>query len=217
LPMGANSVTMRSINHHHDMNPKSERTYVMVKPDGVKRGLTGEIIRRFEQRGLKVVALAMAKPSYEQIDNHYPKSEAWIKRVGEKTLTTYAKYGYDAQKELGTTDAETIGKMVRKWLIDFMTSAPLVKMVVEGVHAIDMVRKLAGETMPSAAAVGTIRGDYSVDSAAAANKEKRAVMNIVHASETQEEATHEIAHWFKPEDIYDYARAEEECVYDAKK
>jgi nucleoside-diphosphate kinase len=195
------------------MLPKQERTYVMVKPDGVKRGLIGEIIRRFEQRGLKIVALSMVRPAREQMDNHYPKSEAWIKRVGEKTLNTYAKYGYDAVKELGTTDPTEIGTMVRGWLLDFMTSAPVVKMVVEGVHAIDMVRKLAGETMPSAALVGTIRGDYSVDSPAAANKEKRSVMNIVHASETQEEATHEIQHWFKPSEICDYSRAEEDCNY----
>jgi nucleoside-diphosphate kinase len=194
-------------------HPKHERTYVMVKPDGVKRGLTGEIIRRFEQRGLKVVALEMAKPTVQQVDDHYPKSDKWIARVGEKTLSTYEKYGYDAMKELGTTDATEIGKQVRKWLIDFMTSAPLVKMVVEGVHAIDMVRKLCGETMPSAAALGSIRGDYSVDSAAAANKDKRAVMNIVHASETQEEAEHEINHWFKPEAIHSYSRAEEDCKY----
>jgi nucleoside-diphosphate kinase len=195
------------------MSPKQERTYVMVKPDGVKRGLIGEIIRRFEQRGLKIVALSMVRPAREQMDNHYPKSEAWIKRLGEKTLNTYAKYGYDPIKELGTTDAMEIGKQVRGWLLDFMTSAPVVKMVVEGVHAIDMVRKLAGETMPSAALVGTIRGDYSVDSPAAANKEKRSVMNIVHASETQEEAMHEIAHWFKPTEICDYSRAEEDCTY----
>jgi nucleoside-diphosphate kinase len=155
----------------------------------------------------------MVRPAREQMDNHYPKSEAWIKRLGEKTLNTYAKYGYDPIKELGTTDAMEIGKQVRGWLLDFMTSAPVVKMVVEGVHAIDMVRKLAGETMPSAALVGTIRGDYSVDSPAAANKEKRSVMNIVHASETQEEAMHEIAHWFKPTEICDYSRAEEDCTY----
>lgn len=195
------------------MHPKQERTYVMVKPDGVKRGLIGEIIGRFEKRGLKVVALSMVRPAREQMDNHYPKSEAWIKRVGEKTLATYAKYGYDAIKELGTTDPTEIGKKVRGWLLDFMTSAPVVKMVIEGVHAIDMVRKLAGETMPCNAAVGTIRGDFSVDSAAAANKEKRSVMNIVHASETPEEAAHEIKHWFNPEEICDYSRAEEDCKY----
>ncbi|MBI5466085.1 MAG: nucleoside-diphosphate kinase [Candidatus Kerfeldbacteria bacterium] len=193
-------------------HPREERTFVMLKPDGVKRGLTGEIIRRIEQRGLKVVALQMFQPSVEQIDDHYPKNSKWIERLGEKTLTTYAKYGYDAREELGTDDKAAIGKMVRQWLVEYMTSAPLVKMVVQGVHAVDMVRKLAGNTMPSAAEMGTIRGDYSVDSAAAANKDKRAVHNIIHASETPEEAEHEIAHWFTPEDVYTYKRAEEDLM-----
>ncbi len=185
----------------------------MLKPDGVKRGLTGEAIRRIEQRGLKVIALQMSKPTTKQIDDHYPKDETWIARLGEKTLSTYTKYGYNAIEELGTEDKLEIGKQVRAWLIAYMTSAPLVKMVVEGVHAVDMVRKIAGNTMPYIAEMGTIRGDYSVDSAAAANKDKRAVHNIIHASETPLEAKHEIAHWFKPEEIHSYKRAEEDMMF----
>lgn len=191
------------------MNPKEERTYVMVKPDGVKRGLTGEIISRIEQRGLKIVALEMFQPTKDQIDNHYPKDQAWIERLGEKTLNTYAKYGYDAIKELGTTEKLKIGKMVRVWLIEYMTSAPLVKMVVQGAHAVDMIRKLAGNTMPALAEMGTIRGDFSVDSAASANRDKRAVFNILHASENPQEAEHEIKHWFKKEAICNYARTDD--------
>ncbi|MFZ5391358.1 MAG: nucleoside-diphosphate kinase [Patescibacteria group bacterium] len=193
-------------------HPREERTFVMVKPDGVKRGLTGEIIKRIEQRGLKIIALEMFQPSLEQIDNHYPKDETWIARLGEKTLNTYAKYGYDAIEELGMDDKLAIGQMVRKWLIDYMTSAPLVKMVVEGVHVVDMVRKLAGNTMPYIAEMGTLRGDFSVDSAAAANKDKRAVHNIVHASETPQEAEHEISHWFAPEEIHGYKRVEDDLM-----
>ncbi|KKR98860.1 MAG: Nucleoside diphosphate kinase [Candidatus Magasanikbacteria bacterium GW2011_GWC2_41_17] len=181
----------------------------MVKPDGVKRGLTGEIISRVEQRGLKIVALEMFQPTKDQIDNHYPKDQAWIERLGEKTLNTYAKYGYDAMEELGTTDKLKIGKMVRAWLIDYMTSAPLVKMVVQGAHAVDMIRKLAGNTMPALAEMGTIRGDFSVDSAASANRDKRAVFNILHASENPQEAEHEIKHWFKKEAICNYARTDD--------
>ena len=188
-------------------NPKQERTFLMIKPDGVTRGLIGEIISRVEQRGLKVIALQMFKPSNEQMDDHYPKDEKWIARLGEKTLATYEKYGYDAMKELGTKDKLEIGQQVRKWLIDFMTSAPLVKMVIQGIHAVDMVRKLAGPTMPALADMGTIRGDFSVDSAAAANKDKRSVRNIVHASESSEEAEHEISHWFSPEEINEYKRS----------
>lgn len=179
----------------------------MIKPDGVKKGLIGEIIRRFEQRDLKIVALEMFQPTYDQIDNHYPKDEAWIRRVGQKTLGTYEKYGMDPVKQLGTSDDLEIGNMVRKWLVEYMISAPLVRMVVEGVHAVDMVRKVCGATMPYLADMGTIRGDYSADSPAIANMEKRPVMNLVHASETKEEAEHEIKHWFGGREvIFDYSR-----------
>jgi nucleoside-diphosphate kinase len=115
---------------------------------------------------------------------------------GMKTLTTYEKYNLDPLEEIGTSDALEIGKQVRTWLMTFMTSAPLVRMVVEGVHAVDVVRKIAGPTMPYLADMGTLRGDFSVDSPAIACAEKRAVQNILHASETAEEAAHEIKHWF---------------------
>lgn len=190
-------------------NPREEITFLMIKPDGVVRGLTGEIINRLEQRSLKIVALEMQKPTREQVDEHYPKDPAWVSRLGDKTLATYAKFGYDANEELGTDDPAKIGQMVRGWLIDFMTSAPVVTMAIKGVHAVEMVRKIAGPTMPSDALMGTIRGDYSVESAALANKEKRAVHNLVHASETQEEAMHEIEHWFGKKTIHDYMRSEE--------
>lgn len=187
-------------------NPKEEQTFVMVKPDGVKKGLIGEVIKRFEQRDLKIVALEMFQPTHEKIDNHYPKDPAWIKRLGEKTLMTYEKYGYDAMEDFGTKDAEKIGPLIRTWLVDYMTSAPLVKMVVQGIHAVDMVRKIAGPTLPYLADMGTIRGDFSIDSPALANAEKRAVMNIIHASETPEEAAHEIKHWFGDQKIFSYQR-----------
>jgi len=196
------------------IHPKEERTFVMVKPDGVRKGLTGEIIRRFEQRDLKLIALEMVKPEYDLVDNHYPKDEAWITRLGEKTKATYEKYGYDLVADFGTDDTSKIGPQVRKWVIDFMTSAPVVKMVFQGIHAVDVVRKIAGETMPYKADMGTIRGDFSIDSPALANKEKRAVMNIVHCSETPEEAEHEIKHWFKDSVINDYKRfGVDECFY----
>lgn len=179
----------------------------MIKPDGVRKGLIGEVIRRFEQRDLKIVALEMFQPTREQIDAHYPKDEAWIRRLGQKTLGTYQKYGIDAVAELGTADDLELGKMVRAWLVDYMVSAPLVRMVVGGIHAVDMVRKICGATLPYLADMGTIRGDYSADSPAVANSERRAVMNLVHASETAAEAEHEIEHWFGNRDvIFEYHR-----------
>jgi len=168
----------------------------MVKPDGVRKGLTGEVIRRFEQRDLKIVALEMFQPTKQQIVDHYPKDEAWIRRLGQKSITTYKTYGVDPKDKLGTDDEFEIGTMVREWLVDYMISAPLVKMIVQGIHSVDVVRKIAGPTLPYKAEVGTIRGDFSIDSPLLANTEKRAVANILHASETPEEAQHEIEHWF---------------------
>ncbi len=179
---------------------------MLIKPDGVRKGLIGEVVNRLERRDLKIVALEMFQPSKEEIDNHYPKDEKWITRLGEKTFTTFAKYGKDARTEYNVKDELEMGTFVRQWLIDYMMSAPLVKMVVQGVHAVDMVRKIAGPTMPYLAEMGTIRGDFSADSPTLANAEHRAVMNLVHASETPEEAAHEIEHWFGSAPIYSYKR-----------
>ena len=181
----------------------------MVKPDGVRKGLVGEIIKRFEQRDLKIVALEMFQATHDQIDNHYPKDEKWIRRLGEKTLGTYEKYGRtidDLQKDFGTADLLGVGQQVRGWLVEFMISAPMVRMVVQGVHSVDMVRKIVGPTMPYMADMGTIRGDFSVDSPLMANVERRPVQNLIHASETPEEAAHEIEHWFGAKTIYQYKR-----------
>jgi len=189
------------------MHPKEEKTFIIIKPDGVRKGLIGDIISRFERRDLKVVALEMFHPSRKEMDNHYPKDEKWIRRLGEKTMATYAKYGHDVKKDFGTSDLVRVGKTVRGWLIDFMSSAPLVKIIVQGVHAVDMVRKIVGPTMPYLAEMGTIRGDFSNDSPLNANVERRSVYNLVHASETPEEAKHEIAHWFgKNAPLYKYKR-----------
>lgn len=193
-------------------HPKEERTYLMIKPDGVKRGLIGEIISRVEKRGLKIIALEMVHATKDQIDEHYPKDDAWLKRIGEKTLKNYATYGLDIKK-LGTDDPKQIGLMVRGWLLDFLTSGPMVKMVVEGIHAIAMIRKLAGKTLPSESELGTIRGDFSIDDATAANADQRAIHNLVHASETPEESNHEIHFWFAADKIYDYKRAEEDTMF----
>lgn len=187
-------------------HPKEEKTYVMIKPDGVQKGLIGEIIKRFEQRDLKIVALEMFQPEHDAIDNHYPKNQEWITRLGQKTKNTFDKYGLDMMAEYGTDDPAVMGPQVRTWLIDYMLSAPLVKMVVQGVHAVDVVRKIAGPTMPYLAEMGTIRGDFSIDSPVLANKEKRAIANIVHCSETPEEAAHEIKHWFGDKELMNYKR-----------
>jgi nucleoside-diphosphate kinase len=194
-------------------HPKEEKTLVLIKPDGVKRGLVGEIIHRIEQRGLKVIALKMIWATEKQIDEHYPKDEKWIKRLGEKTKKSYDEYGVDVKKDFGTDDLLEVGKEVRSWLISYLTAGPMVAMVAQGIHAIDMIRKMVGHSLPVFAEMGTIRGDFSVDSPTAANLDKRAIHNIVHASETPEEAEHEIDHWFGVEEIHEYERVEEDIMF----
>lgn len=195
------------------MNPKEEKTIFIIKPDGVKRGLIGEIVSRIEKRGLKIIALDMIWASKEEMDSHYPKDDAWAKRLGEKALGNYLKYAIDPEKELGASDSLKIGKIIRNWLLNYMTSGPIVKGVVKGIHAVDMVRKICGNTLPNIAEMGTIRGDFSVDSPLQANADKRAVHNIIHASETQAEAVNELNLWFKEEEIHNYKRMEEDIMF----
>ena len=194
---------------------QEEKTVVIIKPDGVKRGLTGEIIRRIEQRGLKIIALEMIWATKEQMDAHYPKDREWITNLGRNTARAYEEYklATTIREDYGTDDLFEVGKLVRQWLIDFMTSGPIVKMVVSGLHAIAMVRKIVGPTIPSFAEMGTIRGDFSVDSPALANAAHRAVRNLVHASGNAAEAENELALWFAPEQIHAYKRAEEDVMF----
>ena len=195
----------------------TERTFTMVKPDGVMRGLIGEIIKRLEQRGLKVIALKMVQATHAHVDEFYPKERAWIERLGQKGLKTFAEYGIDPVEYMGTADAFEIGTKVRKSLIDFMVMGPVVPMVVEGIHAVSVVRKLIGSTLPVFAEPGTIRGDYSSDAPTAANVEQRSIFNLVHASETKEEAAQEILHWFAEKEFCDYDRSDHVLMYGDKR
>ena len=190
-------------------HPKQEKTLVLIKPDAVKRGLVGEILKRFESRGLKIVALKMVQGAPKDFDKHYPKDRAWTINLGTRTVETYKKYNYSLENDFGTRDALKIGKIFRNWLIDFMSSGPVIKVLIEGVHAIDVVRKIIGDTQPHFALAGTIRGDFSVESAGSANKDRRAIYNLIHASGNREEARNEIMLWFTPDEISDYKRVEE--------
>lgn len=192
---------------------KQEKTLMLIKPDGVKRGLIGEIIQRVEKRGLKVIALKMVQVDREHINKHLPSSDAWVERLGEKTLKTFVEYSIDPMQVQGTADKMEIGKAVKESLFAYLTSGPIVAMIVQGIHAIDMCRKLVGHSLPVFAEMGTIRGDFSVDSPAVANIEKRAIRNIVHASETVEEAENEMKLWFTKEEIHAYKRAEEDIMF----
>lgn len=187
-----------------------EQTVVLIKPDGVKRGLIGEIIRRFERVGLKIVAMKLVWPKEDILKKHYRSDDVtYLKTLGSKTLKTYQEYGKDAKQDLGTDDPLELGKMIIKWLFDYVSSGPMVAMLLEGRHAVDNVKALAGPTMPVEAPAGTIRGDFSTDSAAYANIEKRGVANLIHVSGSIEEANFEKTLWFEPFEIHEYKRVEE--------
>ena len=185
---------------------RHERTLVFLKPDGVQRGLVGEVIRRFERAGLRIVGLRMVRASRALLDQHYPSDELFLRTIGGKTREAFEAAGLDVRRETGTDDPVAIGGQVRQWLVEFVASAPVVAFVLEGTHAVAVTRKLVGDTLPFRAAPWTIRGDFSADSPTVANLQKRPVRNLVHASGTAEEAAAEISLWFSPGDLYDYER-----------
>lgn len=190
-----------------------QRVLIIIKPDGVKRGIIGKVTKRFEQVGLKIVGLKFIWAQKEKIKNHYPSSEAWFRKVGERTLINYKKKGLDAKTILGTDDSLAIGKMVKGWLIDYMSASPLLLMVLSGYETIGLVRKLCGDTTPLNAASGTIRGDFSSDNIDLANSNRRPLRNIIHASDTLEDAEKEINVWFEKHELFEYERADEKIMF----
>lgn len=191
------------------MHPKHERTLVLIKPDGVQRSLIGEIIQRLERVGLKFLALKMIIPTKEQAKNFYPSSRGWFETVGNKTFKGYQAKGMKLDK----TPLEQ-GKFVKKILVDFITSGPIVAMVLQGNEAVGVVRKLVGSTEPLTSDVGTIRGDLTIDSYTVADVDKRCVRNLVHASESREEAEREIKIWFTEDEILKYNLVQDKILYD---
>lgn len=189
---------------------QKEKTLVIIKPDGVQRSLIGEIIKRFERIGLKLVALKMLIPSQELIEKHYTIDPEWLRKVGEKSIQSYQEKGIEPPSR----DPEVIGKQVLGNLKRYMTSGPVVAMVWQGLHAVKIVRKLVGGTEPLSSDVGTIRGDFVLDSYQMADSSARAVRNLVHASGSLEEAEKEIALWFSPQEILSYRLIQEQILYD---
>ncbi len=187
-----------------------ERTLVLIKPDGVARGLIGEIIHRFEKIGLKIISLKLIKVDKEFAKKHYPVTEKWYNKVGGNTLNDAQKYGLDVKKTFGTDDPIKIGKKIHEWNVNFLTSSLIVAMVVEGVHAREVARKLAGHTVPNLADAGTIRGDYGSASALSSNIKSRAIYNLLHTSDTKEEAEREIGLWFSESELHQY-----KTIYDS--
>ena len=189
---------------------KQEKTLVLVKPDGVQRGLIGEVIKRYEKCGLKLVAIKMIIPSKDLALAHYSIDPDWAIKTGTKTFDSYESRGLP----LPGKDPIKFAENVRKNLVSFMTSGPIVTMVWQGMGAISIVRKITGSTEPLSSAPGTIRGDYTIDSYTASDEDKRAVRNIIHSSGSIDEANKEIPIWFKTSEIINYRLVSEEIIYD---
>lgn len=159
-----------------------ERTLIIFKPDAVKRGILGEILGRFEKVGLKVVGAKMVTPSEGHFHHHYEGISKMVSRRGQKAFDV------------------TLG---------MMQEGPVLVMVLEGIEAVDLVRKMVGTTEPKAAQPGTIRGDYAHISFGHADKEGIGIPNLIHASGNADEATQEIGHWFSDSELFNY-----ETVYE---
>lgn len=183
-----------------------ERTLIILKPDTVQRGITGEIISRFEKIGLKIVGMKMMIPEEELLRNHYP--DALIPIVGNKTKTDWDNYGIS----YGQT-VEEIGTEIVQATREFMRSSPVIAIVLEGGHAVEVVRKMVGSTGPKDAPPGTIRGDYAHLSLGRASLQKRGAANIIHASGNVKEAEQEINMWFKPDELYEYKLVHEHLTH----
>jgi len=191
-------------------HPKQERTLVIVKPDGVQRSLVGEIIKRYERMGLKLVGIKMLVPTPEFVEKHYTLDPEWRRITGEKRIKAAKEKG----EKLWTDDPQEITKIVLEKLKKYLSSGPVIALVWQGAHSVELVRKITGGTEPRSSDVGTIRGDFVLDSYIMADEDGRAVRNLIHASGTIGEAEKEIDHWFKPEEIINYRLIQEQILYD---
>ena len=192
-----------------DRKPHQERTLVILKPDTIQRSLMGEVIRRFERTGLKFSAMKMFMATEEQLLKHYNKNDEWFLKKGNRIIEDLKTHGLSVEKE-----AIEYGKDIIRTIVHYMTAAPVVAMILEGNQAVAVVTKLVGTTEPATSDVGTIRGDFTVDSYGHSSYENRAVRNLVHQSESPEEAEREIAIWFTDDEVMSYATAQERIMYD---
>lgn len=185
-----------------------DRSLVLLKPDAVQRALVGEILSRFERTGFKIVALKMVHANKDTAGKHYADDEAWLVSVGEKAKKAAESKG---QKFAGTP--KEAGQRVRNQLIEFITMSPSIAIVLEGHDVIAKVRTLIGDTAPSKAMPGTIRGDYAFDSYGLADVSGRPIQNLIHASDSVESAKREISIWFSEKELCHYQRVDEVLLY----
>ncbi|PIT89248.1 MAG: nucleoside-diphosphate kinase [Candidatus Levybacteria bacterium CG10_big_fil_rev_8_21_14_0_10_36_7] len=189
---------------------KNEKTLVVIKPDGVQRSLIGEIIKRYERAGLKLVGVKMITPNPEFIEKHYTVDPEWRKVTGEKTIESYKKKGVQPPSE----DPLEITGVILKNLKKYLSSGPVIAMVWQGVHAVKIARKITGGTEPLTSDVGTIRGDFVLDSYQLSDTDGRAVRNLIHTSGSTEDAEKEIDLWFDKNEVISYRLIQEQMLYD---
>lgn len=182
---------------------------VIIKPDGVQRGLVGNIMERFERAGLKVVGMKMVWPSEETVGKHYTADPGYFQSVWEK-----AKASAEDRGDKFTESPDELGHRIRGANMKYLSAGPVVAMVLEGNTAIPTVRNIIGGTNPLSADMGTIRGDLTIDDFSQADKEGRAVRNLMHASSEPEEAVREIALWFTDEEVYGYQTVMDKVLHD---
>ncbi len=190
-------------------NPKKELTFVILKPDAIQRSMIGELISRIERTGLKMVAMKMINATPEQCWKHYNKDEKWFLEKGTKIVENIKKNGRPIEKE-----AIEYGRDIIDALVKFMTCGPIIPMVFEGNQAVGIVKKIVGGTEPLSSDVGTIRGDFTLDSYELSNFDNRAVRNLIHCSDQVDEALREISIWFNENEIMKYRLISEQILYD---
>ncbi|TSC65580.1 MAG: nucleoside-diphosphate kinase [Candidatus Doudnabacteria bacterium Gr01-1014_77] len=192
------------------MHPKKERTFVILKPDTIQRSLIGEIIKRFERVGYKLCATKLVLPTEDQCWKHYNKDDAWFIKKGTAIIDVKKSKGLPIEKE-----AIEYGKDIIRGAVNYMICGPVLCMVWEGNQAVAVIKKLVGGTEPLTSDVGTIRGDYSLDSYFLSETDVRgSVRNLVHCTDEVSEYEREVGIWFKPEEIIDYRLIQEEILYD---
>jgi len=190
-------------------HPKKERTFVILKPDTIQRSLIGDVIARIEKTGLKLVASKFIVATEEQCWTHYNKDEEWFLKKGARIIANRQALNLPVEK-----DALGYGRDIIVALVKFMTSCPIMLMIWEGNQAVGIVKKLVGGTEPLSSDVGTLRGDYTVDSYELAGFDDRAVRNLIHCSDAPEEAGREIKIWFNDKEIINYRLVAEQILYD---
>lgn len=192
-------------------HPKKDRTLVLIKPDGVQRSLVGDIITRFERVGLKLVGMKFVVPTEDQCWTHYHKDDAWFLKKGTGIVTNRGTLGLPIDKE-----ALEYGKDIIRAVVNFMTAGPIVAMVWEGNQSVAVVKKLVGGTEPTTSDVGTIRGDYTLDSYFLCDVDgSRGMRNLIHCTDgDQGEAKRETDIWFKQEELISYRLIQDEILYD---